>query len=46
MKWLTQEFFVSEASNLVQIVLFDYLMPIDIQVNGSEFKIKGHVGFL
>ena len=33
-----------EASNLVQIVLGDYLMPIDIQVNGSEFKIKGHVG--
>ena len=21
-------------------------MPIDIQVNGSEFKIKGHVGLL
>ena len=29
---------VSEASNLVQIVLGDYLMPIDIQVNESEFK--------
>ena len=21
-------------------------MPIDIQVNGSEFKIKGHIGLL
>ena len=42
----SQEFIVSEASNLVQIVLGDYLMPIDIQVNGSEFKIKGHVGLL
>ena len=42
-KRITQEFFVSEASNLVQTVLNDYLMPIDIQVNGSEFKIKGHV---
>ena len=46
MKLITQEFIVSEASNLLQIVLGDYLMPIDIQVNGSEFKIKGHVGLL
>ena len=43
-KQITEEFFVSEASNLVQIILGDYLMPIDIQVNRSEFKIKGHVG--
>ena len=43
-KQKTEEFLFSEASNLVQIILGDYLMPIDIQVNGSEFKIKSHVG--
>ena len=45
-KRITREFIVSQASNKVQIILGDYLMPIGIQVNGSEFKIKGHVGFL